>query len=151
MSAAERDSQFMEVRLLQNLRHQHVVRYKAHLLTDRNLFLLMEYAAGGTLESLMKQKGLPAKNLPTNAGRDTKLIFNEEELWMILAQLATALHYLHGVKKVIHRDLKPANVLFFPEPSEDRRGLRAGIFKLADVGLSRALSSSHAHAFTVCG
>ena len=55
----------------------------------------MEYCSGGTLKSLMKQRG-------------GSLL--EFEIASILRMTLTGLQYLHDQHK-IHRDIKPANIL----------------------------------------
>jgi len=77
--------------------------------------LVMEYAPGGSLHSLIHRgPGLP-----------------EEEVRRLGAAMADALALAHD-RKVLHRDMKPANVLL----GED------GLTRVADFGISRALADS---------
>lgn len=54
--------------------------------------------------------------------------FDEESTKFIVAQIASAMGYLHS-KEIIYRDLKPENVLIEAD----------GYIKLIDFGLSRIL------------
>lgn len=56
----------------------------------------------------------------------------------IAADIAEALHYMHG-KGFVHRDIKPANILLAPSALPDR-AYRA---KLADLGIARLIDSGH--------
>ena len=137
-----------EAQTLARLDHPHIVRvYDQHRLPDQNLRLLyMQFAPGGTLQSVIKR----AKAAPQKTGRlvmqcvaeavdKTGVLTSDnialegglaEKSWpevvcQLGCELAEALHYAHG-EKTLHRDVKPANVLL------DAHG-RA---KLADFNIS---------------
>jgi len=78
-------------------------------------FLVMEYAAGGSLSDRLRREGA----LP------------EEECRRLGAGIADALGFAHG-KKVLHRDVKPANVLLDGD----------GLPKVADFGLAKVLADA---------
>jgi len=78
--------------------------------TKENLYLVMEYAAGGDLYTLLKRLGA----------------FSETMTRIYLAQVVLALEYLHSLG-IVHRDLKPDNLLVSA----------TGHIKLTDFGLSR--------------
>ena len=78
--------------------------------TRDNLYLVMEYAPGGDLYSLLRQLGCLA----------------EDVAQLYLAQVVLALEYLHSLG-IVHRDLKPDNLLISAD----------GHVKLTDFGLSR--------------
>jgi len=79
--------------------------------TASSMFLIMEYEAGGDLQTLIERMGFV------------------EESWarFYFAETLMGLAYLHD-RGIVHRDLKPANLLLS----------RAGHIKLADFGLSTA-------------
>lgn len=83
-------------------------------------FLVMEFVDGPNLRQLL------ARPLP------------RDQIAYIAADIAEALHYMHGLG-IVHRDLKPANILLascdLPE-----RSYRA---KLADLGIARLIDSGH--------
>src|SRR5205823_4446293 len=76
------------------LRHPHIVQVLDFGVQETTPFLVMDYAAGGTLRQRYP-KGTP---LPL----DTVLIY--------VTQVAEALQYAHQ-EKLIHRDVKPENLL----------------------------------------
>jgi len=87
--------------------------------SKHNLYLVMEYLAGGDLHALLKRVG--------------RL---EEPLARIyLAEMVLGLQYLHETLGIVHRDLKPENILISS----------SGHIKLTDFGLSwTKLGMSHA-------
>jgi hypothetical protein len=91
-------------------------------LPDGRPYLVMTYAAGGTLADR-----LAAGPIPVEAAVRTA------------ADIARGVAVLHDIG-VIHRDLKPSNVLF-TGPAPDGRVL------IADLGLAKAIA--HASGFTV--
>ncbi len=60
-----------------------------------------------------------------------------QQVALIGADLAEALHYMHG-RGIVHRDIKPANILLAPSDLPDRQ-FRA---KLADFGIARLIDGS---------
>jgi formylglycine-generating enzyme required for sulfatase activity len=78
-------------------------------------FLEMEYAGGGSLRDLLKEKGV----LP------------EADVRRYGAEIAEALYFAHR-KKVLHRDIKPANVLLNEE----------GAVKIADFGIAKVMAEA---------
>jgi simple sugar transport system substrate-binding protein len=92
----------------------HLIRVYDFREVDNTLYLVMEYAAGGSLREKMDR----AKEKGHN--------FSAEETARIGLDIAEGLAALHA-KDVIHRDVKPSNILFNAD----------GNAKVADLGLAQ--------------
>uniref|UniRef100_A0A7C2K342 non-specific serine/threonine protein kinase n=1 Tax=Schlesneria paludicola TaxID=360056 RepID=A0A7C2K342_9PLAN len=99
-----------EIAILKKLQHPHIVRYYGGGKVGSQRFYAMELVQGGSLESLLKERG----RLPW------------EQSLAYTRQIAEALEHAHAAG-IIHRDLKPANLLIDPE----------GKIKLTDFGIAR--------------
>ncbi|KAF2004967.1 kinase-like protein [Amniculicola lignicola CBS 123094] len=113
-----------ELEVHQNLAHPNILRFLSWFHDDAQIYLVLEYAAGGNLlHNLRKQR----------YGR-----FTEDQVAHYIEQVADALKYMHD-KNIMHRDIKPENILL---------GLH-GEIKLADFGYS--IHSVSGLRSTVCG
>jgi eukaryotic-like serine/threonine-protein kinase len=112
-----------EPRLLASLSHPNIVTIMTAEKQDKVFFIVMEYVAGETLETLVMREG--ALDVPR------ALDFT--------CQMCNAVDHAHRAG-VIHRDLRPGNMLV----SE------SGLLKVTDVGTSRFLEIA-AHGTTVIG
>ena len=108
-----------EVQILSNLRHPNVVLYIGACTQDpTNLCIVTEWCARGSLFDVLHN--------PT-------VHINCKMMLDLAMGIAQGMNYLHSLeRKIIHRDLKSANVLLS----------NAGVLKIADFGLARALVSS---------
>jgi NIMA (never in mitosis gene a)-related kinase len=105
-----------EVKVLQRLKHEHIVRYVDSFVSESGkLCICMEWASGGDIGALLGAK-------KKAGGR-----FSEAELIRMVWQMASALSYCHHEVKLLHRDLKPANIFL------DKRGE----IKIGDFGISK--------------
>ncbi len=106
-----------EARVLDRLRHPHIVRIHSVDVAPGNVILLdMELVRGRNLASLLKERsGEP---------------LSESEAARIAISVLDALGYAHE-RRIIHRDVKPANILLGDD----------GVVKLTDFGLAEALGS----------
>lgn len=137
-----------EGQTLAQLDHPNIVRvHDQTRLADQNLRLLyMQFAAGGTLQSVIKESRrreqktgrivaeciaaavdrtgvLSAQSIPLKGGIADRTW--SEVTCQLGSELAQALHYAHG-RGILHRDIKPANVLLDAN----------GTAKLADFNIS---------------
>lgn len=104
-----------ELQLLAKLKQKNIIEYITYELYNNTLFLIMEYAPGGSLAEIMREKG----KLP------------EKEALSIFTQLVEGLAFAHE-KGIVHRDIKPLNILL-GEKNE---------YKIADFGIARLLEKT---------
>jgi eukaryotic-like serine/threonine-protein kinase len=137
-----------EAQTLAQLDHPNIVRvYDQTRLPEQNLRLLyMQFAAGGTLQSVVRaarnsdaKSGQIIADCVSRALESTGVLSSQsvslkdglaQKPWPQVAcqlgvELAQALHYAHG-QGILHRDVKPANVLLDAN----------GTAKLADFNIS---------------
>jgi tRNA A-37 threonylcarbamoyl transferase component Bud32 len=107
-----------EAKLLLNLQpHPSVVQVFGVSIRNGSLFLVMEYAQLGSLESLWTRPEPPKLSL----GRKIR----------ILASVARGLHHLHGAG-IVHRDIAARNILI----------AKGWMPKITDFGMSRTLANA---------
>jgi serine/threonine-protein kinase len=103
-----------EARIGASFQHDHLIQVYDFEQVEDSLFLVMEYAAGGTLRERIAE---------LTAQQEWMQI---EEALEITKSIANGLAALHQ-RQIVHRDLKPSNILFNKE----------GIVKIADLGLAQ--------------
>jgi NIMA (never in mitosis gene a)-related kinase len=124
----EREDALKESRVLSQLRHPYIVRYRENFLEDGWLCIVMDYCEGGDLSDRIKQMRTQRKS------------FSEEQVLRWFTQAILALKYIHD-GKILHRDLKSGN--FFLSKS--------GNMKLGDFGIAKVLECTAACAQTQIG
>lgn len=87
-----------EVRVLGMLKHPNIIKYYESFLHERAMMIVMEYAAGGSLNDLIQ--------LRANEGI---YLEEEEEIAFLFAQIILPMHHIHS-KNILHRDLKAHNI-----------------------------------------
>ena len=110
----EVDDIIQEISILSELSSPYVTKYYGSYLKGSDLWIIMEFCAGGSCSDLMKPG-----------------LISEEYITIIIRELLMGLDYLHADKK-LHRDIKAANILLGSN----------GQVKLADFGVSGQLSAT---------
>ena len=87
------ESQYLTI-----LTHPHILKYYTKFTVKDNLYLIVENAENGDMQSFIESH------------RETGIHIPEDELWSIFLQCMQGLAYVHD-KGVIHRDIKPGNIL----------------------------------------
>ncbi|CAG8462808.1 1505_t:CDS:10 [Cetraspora pellucida] len=107
-----------EINLLSllNSESQNITRYYGSFLHGTKLWIIMEYAAGGSIRTLLKAGAI-----------------EERYISIITREVLLAISYLHKCK-IIHRDIKAANILLTAE----------GKVQLCDFGVAGQLTASNA-------
>lgn len=112
-----------EIHILKTLRHPVVVQLYEIIESEKELFMIMEYARGGELfDHIVSHKRV-----------------REKEAARFLQQILSGVEYLHKLK-ICHRDLKPENLLM-----DDYNNI-----KIVDFGLSNTYSQGETLK-TACG
>lgn len=169
-----KENLYSEIRILQRLRHPHIVALHDCIESATHINLIMEYCELGDLSLFIKKRD---KLLTNPATHDLARKYpnapnsglNEVVIRHFLKQLASALQFLRD-QALVHRDVKPQNLLLLPSPDyrDAHRATRpiltasndslipvAGLqslpmLKLADFGFARHLPSTSL-AETLCG
>lgn len=111
-----------EIEIQSHLRHPNILRMYGFFHDDQRIYLILEYAAGGTLFNAMKSEKM----------------FSEQKAAKYIKSMISALLYLHE-RKIIHRDIKPENLLLGHDDQ----------LKIADFGWS--VFEPNSHRTTLCG
>ncbi|KAI9305727.1 Pkinase-domain-containing protein [Cunninghamella echinulata] len=115
-----------EIAMLSQLtlaKSQNITPYYGSILNDTKLWIIMDYAAGGSIRSIME------------AG-----VIEEKYISIIVREVLLALSYLHK-NMIIHRDIKAANILLTSE----------GNVQLCDFGVAGQTSVNHMKRSTFVG
>jgi 5'-AMP-activated protein kinase catalytic alpha subunit len=99
-----------EIQILKKLRHKNIVQLYQTISSNKNIYLIMEYANGEDLFTYIKKN----KRL------------DEKRTSIIFQQLICSIEYIHKLG-IVHRDIKPENILI------DENNIS---IKLVDFGLS---------------
>ncbi|XP_059952983.1 serine/threonine-protein kinase ULK3 isoform X2 [Mesoplodon densirostris] len=94
LNKASVENLLTEIEILKRIRHRHIVQLKDFQWDSDNIYLIMEFCAGGDLSRFIH----------------TRRILPEKVARVFMQQLASALQFLHE-RNISHLDLKPQNIL----------------------------------------
>ncbi|XP_027956135.1 serine/threonine-protein kinase ULK3 isoform X2 [Eumetopias jubatus] len=115
LNKASVENLLTEIEILKGIRHPHIVELKDFQWDSDNIYLIMEFCAGGDLSRFIH----------------TRRILPEKVARVFMQQLASALQFLHE-RSISHLDLKPQNILL--------SSLEKPHLKLADFGFAQHMS-----------
>mmetsp|Transcript_43743 Transcript_43743/g.70910 ORF Transcript_43743/g.70910 Transcript_43743/m.70910 type:complete len:666 (+) Transcript_43743:124-2121(+) len=127
-SRKEMEDAVKEGKLLAELRHPYIVRYRESFTENGWLVIMMDYCEGGDLTAKI------------TAAKKSRTSISEDQILRWFAQGILSLKYIHE-KHILHRDLKPSN--FFLSKN--------GSMKMGDFGIAKVLSCTIAVAKTQIG
>lgn len=104
-----------EIAILSKCVSPWITRYHKSILVGTKLWVVMDYAAGGSVRQLLKAGPI-----------------SEQSISVITNQVIHALVYLHKTARIIHRDIKAANILITTN----------GQIQLCDFGVSGAITTN---------
>jgi len=119
LSSKQRERLSLEVEILRNLDHPHIISLRDTFETDDSYYIVMDLMKGGDLFDKIVQKKR----------------YTEQEARITIRNIVHAIEYLHK-KGLVHRDLKPENMLL---PSK----IDCTEIKIADFGFSRVVKDGH--------
>ena len=125
MTDKERDQAKVEVAHLAELKHPNIIGYYESFILNCELYIIMEYANGGALDSVLRSHKENNTTIPT-----TRI-----KRWF--TELLLAVGFVHSQQKM-HRDIKTGNIF-----------LHKNVIKLGDFGLARAMDGHTCN--THCG
>ncbi|XP_070286286.1 serine/threonine-protein kinase ULK3 isoform X2 [Myotis yumanensis] len=94
LNKASVENLLTEIEILKGIRHPHIVQLKDFQWDSDNIYLIMEFCAGGDLSRFIH----------------TRRILPEKVARVFMQQMASALQFLHA-RNISHLDLKPQNIL----------------------------------------
>jgi serine/threonine-protein kinase len=104
-----------EVKISSQMEHSSIVKMYASFEENANLYLVMEYVEGETIEQYVRQRGA----------------LEEVEAIRLICETLSALGYAHQ-KGFVHRDIKPNNIMIRPN----------GSVCLLDFGIAKDMNSN---------
>ncbi|TPX57093.1 hypothetical protein SpCBS45565_g08275 [Spizellomyces sp. 'palustris'] len=104
-----------EITMLSHCDSEYITRYHGSYLNETKLWVIMDYAAGGSIRAILRSGPI-----------------DEKYIAVIAREVLYALVYLHKSAAIIHRDIKAANILLTDE----------GKVKLCDFGVAGQITMS---------
>ena len=127
MTEKDKRSAECEVEFLRVITGPTIIKFYESFVEGAEIFIVMEYAEGGSLAQLIQKHCLNGKK------------FTEDQILMYTAQITLSLLALHS-KQILHRDLKTQNIF-----------IKNGVLKLGDFGISKALPREEDVAHSILG
>ena len=124
----EQNAAKKEAEVLHQMQHSNITMYVESFVESSKLFIVMEYADGGDLSTVLAKR------------KKAETLWPENELMRIFVQICLALKHVHE-QNILHRDLKAANIFLSSK----------GIIKLGDFGIAKVLDSTEEQARTQIG
>ncbi|CAD5125400.1 DgyrCDS13634 [Dimorphilus gyrociliatus] len=126
-----KDAVVKEANIMATLKHPHIVTYRASFFdaNERNLFIVLDYCDGGTLDDKIREAVKNEQNIP------------ERDVLRYFLQITQALRFLHS-HKILHRDVKSSNVFL---------NRSASTCKLGDFGIAKMMNETMDKASTCVG
>ncbi|XP_043932238.1 serine/threonine-protein kinase ULK3-like [Protopterus annectens] len=115
LNKASVENLLTEIEILKAVRHPHIVELKDFQWDSENIYLIMEFCAGGDFSRFIRSR----RRLPENVAK------------RFLQQLASAMLFLRE-RNISHLDLKPQNLLL--------TSVECPHLKLADFGFAQHMS-----------
>ncbi|ORX68707.1 Pkinase-domain-containing protein, partial [Linderina pennispora] len=112
-----------EINLLSQLHSPHIAQYYGSFMESSHMWIIMEYASGGSIHKLMQAGSIEERYIST-----------------IMYGVLLALDYLHS-SGIMHRDIKAANILVTQD----------GIVQLCDFGVARQVMQASAKSYSFVG
>lgn len=98
----------MEIAIMRQIDHPNIVKLYEIKKTEKHMYLMLEYCAGGDLQQYMRRRQQAQQKLPTDQQAARRL--PEDTARHFLNELAKGIQCLWK-HNLIHRDLKPQNLL----------------------------------------
>jgi serine/threonine protein kinase len=127
---SENEVDLREIRILQTTSHSNILKMIECGVYNNRIWILLEYANSGTLETYIHSFG--------------GVEISEPELLNCYTHIFSALVHLHDEKGIIHRDVKAQNIFIFKTKTQVS-------YKLGDFNLSRIIDKDCSHATSYCG
>ncbi|XP_064014583.1 serine/threonine-protein kinase PAK 3-like [Pogoniulus pusillus] len=112
-----------EILIIREHKHPNIVNYLDSYVVDNELWLVLEYLAGGSLDDVIKE-----------------VYMEEGQIAAVCRESLQGLDFLHS-NAMIHRDIKSCNILLGMD----------GSVKLADFGLCARITPEQNKRMTYCG